>query len=106
MSESSSPRWAFKFRTINEYALPSLNDSKIWFSSQDELNDPFEYYVETQSLSDEEKLSTYINIMKHSLVGYNQIDIYSAEQEVLKSYMQAPKQFLEFIDEFRCCSAC
>lgn len=37
--------------------------------------------------------------MKHSLVGYNQIDIYSAEQEVLKSYMQDPKQFLEFIDE-------
>lgn len=99
MSETSSPRWAFKFRAFSEYALPSLNDSKIWFSSQDELNDPFEYYVETQTLSNEEKLSTYINIMKHSLVGHNQIDIYSAEQEVLKSYMQNPQQFLEYIDK-------
>ena len=99
MSETSSPRWAYKFRAISEYALPSLNDSKIWFSSQNELNDPFEYYVETQSLSDEEKLSTYINLMKHSLVGHNQVDIYSAEQEVLKSYMQNPQQFLEYIDK-------
>lgn len=52
MGDTKMPKWLYRFQTLNVNNLLALQQNKLWFSSVDKFNDPFEFFVDPIELID------------------------------------------------------
>lgn len=90
--------YIYKFHTITDYSKNALLNRKIWFSTQDSLNDPFEGVTKSIYPSDRDALITKcINYMTEILCDEESLDKLQAQNIVLQRYFKNPDVFLEMV---------
>jgi len=90
----------YKFRKMNTNSLVSLSSCKLWFSSIQDLNDPFEGYVYiAEPSTDGDKIVQYTKLGQSVIEKQNGLTPDEAREIVLSQYLSDPKGFIEFIDE-------
>lgn len=90
----------YKFRAMSVNALSTLASNKIWFSSQANLNDPFEGIVNIIEPSTEgEKIKRALQFGSKSVQKKAKVSESEANNIVMSRYLNNPQDFLDFVDE-------
>lgn len=92
--------YIYKFHTVTDNSKNALLNRKIWLSTQDSLNDPFEGVTKTTYPSDRETLITKcVNYMIEMLCDEENLEKSHAKDIVLQRYLENPDAFLETVVE-------
>ncbi|WP_417596377.1 DUF2971 domain-containing protein [Oceanospirillum sp.] len=92
--------YIYKFHTVTDNSKNALLNRKIWLSTQDSLNDPFEGVTKTIYPSDREALITKcVNYMIEMLCDEKNLEKSHVKDIVLQRYLENPEAFLETVVE-------
>ena len=87
----------YKFQSVNQESISSLENSQIWLSDLDSLNDPFEGVVHfKEPTSSEDKITKYHKLSKNCLINRSKLSSKEAHDIALKRYIENPKKFINF----------
>jgi len=90
----------YKFRAMSINSLSALGSNRIWFSSQKELNDPFEGVVSIIEPSTKgEKIKKALEFGSKAVQKQANLSASEANNIVMSRYLNNPDDFLAFVDE-------
>lgn len=76
----------YRYRSVNEYTIDSIKKEKIWFSTPDQYNDPFEFHLK---LGNEE----LINIIEKVLPETNLDEVLEYQKQFYERKELSKKEF-------------
>ncbi|ACV27932.1 DUF2971 domain-containing protein [Kangiella koreensis] len=92
--------YIYKFHKVTDHSKKALLNRKIWLSTQESLNDPFEGVTKTIYPTDRTDLITKcVNYMTEMLCDEENLEKSHAQNIVLQRYLENPDGFLEIVLE-------
>lgn len=92
--------YIYKFHAVTDNSKKALLNRKIWLSTQDSLNDPFEGVTKTIYPNDRKSLiKKCVNYMTEMLCDEENLEKGHAHSIVLQRYLENPDAFLETVLE-------
>ncbi|MGY5453509.1 DUF2971 domain-containing protein [Agarivorans sp. MS3-6] len=91
--------YSYKFQSLNILNLAAIGASDVWFSSMNELNDPFEGLSKIEEVDADRAFSHSIGWYAQVLVDLKGYSSAEAIKEAQNKYHSDPPRFIEFVEE-------